>query len=64
MKNNDEMLAVFNRSDSSRTISVPVRQNGEFSDILSVDPVSFKSIDKKVEIKLKPLSAIVLKKNN
>jgi glycosidase len=63
-KDNDEILAVFNRSDSTRTISVPVRQNGEFSDLLSESPVSFRSIDKKVEIRLKPLSAIVLKKNN
>jgi len=64
MKDNDEILAVFNRSDSSRTISVPVRQEGEFSDILSENPASFRSINKKVEIKLKPLSAVVLRKNN
>jgi glycosidase len=64
MKDNDEILAVFNRSDSTRTISVPVRQNGEFSDLLSGSPVSFRSVDKKVEIKLMPLSAKVLKKEN
>jgi cyclomaltodextrinase len=64
MKDNDEILAIFNRSDSSRTISVPVRLEGEFADILSENPALFKSVDKKVEINLKPLTAIVLKKNN
>ena len=64
MKDNDEILAIFNRSDSTRSISVPVRLEGEFADIISENPGSFRSVNKKVDIKLKPLSAIVLKKNN
>jgi len=64
MMDKEEILVVFNRSDSLRTITVPVRQEGDFEDILSEKPGSIKSLNKKIELILKPLSAIILKMKN
>jgi cyclomaltodextrinase / maltogenic alpha-amylase / neopullulanase len=64
MIDKEEILVVFNRSDSLRTITVQTRQEGEFEEILCDRPTSLKSIDKKIEIILKPLSAKVLKKKS
>jgi glycosidase len=59
---NEEIVVAFNRSDSLRTIDVPIKADGEFEDILSSKSNSFNSNDKKVKIRLQPLSGIVLKK--
>jgi glycosidase len=58
----EEIAVVFNRSDSLRMVTVPVRTDGEFEDMLSGKRVSFISADKKIGISLNPLSGIVLKK--
>jgi len=58
----EEIVVAFNRSDSLRTIDVPVKADGEFEDILASKSNCFNSNDKKVIINLQPLSGIVLKK--
>jgi glycosidase len=60
--NNEEIVVVFNRSDSLRIVNIPVRTDGEFEDILSGKRATFKSAGKKIEISLTPLSGFVLKK--
>jgi cyclomaltodextrinase / maltogenic alpha-amylase / neopullulanase len=56
----DDIEVVFNRSDSTRIIDVPVNAEGKFVDMLSSD--SFKSSDKKIGIRIGPLSGMILKK--
>ena len=57
-----EIEVIFNRSDSARVIMVPVNTNGEFKDLLSSGNISYESSDKKTEIRLAPLSGMILKK--
>jgi len=45
-----------------QSVSVPVRTDGDFEELLSGTIVSFRSTDKKIGIRLNPLSGIVLKK--
>jgi glycosidase len=59
---NEEIAVIFNRSDSMKYVDVPVRTEGEFEDLLSDKSVSYKSRDKKVGLRLGPVSGIVLKK--
>jgi len=59
---NDEIVVAFNRSDSLRFIYLPVRKEGNFEDMLSVDNKSYKSNGNKIGISLQPLTGIVLKK--
>jgi len=59
---NDEIEVVFNRSDSSRTVTIPVADDGKFEDLLSPGNISYESADKKIEIRLEPLSGMILKK--
>jgi cyclomaltodextrinase len=58
----DEIEVVFNRSDSSRIVKIPVNSDGKFEDLLSPGNVSYLSSDKKIEIRLEPLSGVILKK--
>jgi glycosidase len=58
----DEIEVVFNRSDSVRLVKVPVKAEGKFEDLLSPGKISFESSDKKIEIIMKPLSGVILKK--
>lgn len=60
--NNDEMIIVFNRSDKEESAFVPSGSKGIYKDILSTDGKSYNTIDNGIEIKLKPLTAVVLKK--
>jgi cyclomaltodextrinase / maltogenic alpha-amylase / neopullulanase len=60
--NNDEIIAVFNRSGDMQSVNVPVKNAGDFENILTGSPVLYKSLDKVIEIKLEPLSAVVLKR--
>ena len=62
MMNNEEIEVVFNRSDTLKHVTVPVKTEGEFKDLLSDKGATYKSIDKKIGIVLKPLSGIVLKR--
>jgi glycosidase len=59
---NDEIVVVFNRSDKTQTIKVPVKINGEYLDILSGGNKSILSSKNKIELNLEPLTAVVLKK--
>jgi glycosidase len=63
MMGKEEIVAIFNRSDSLRSVNVPVRIEGEFEDILSPEVNIIKSKGKKIEVILKPLSAKVLRKH-
>jgi glycosidase len=58
----DDIEVIFNRSDSARVIMVPVNIDGEFKDLLSSGNISYESSDKKTEIRLAPLSGMILKK--
>jgi len=58
----EEITVVFNRSDTVRNINVPIRTEGEFEDLLSVNRKSYKSSHMKVGFSLQPLSGIILKK--
>jgi cyclomaltodextrinase len=62
MKGSEEIVVIFNRSDSLRTVNVPLRTDGEFEDIFSGKNDSFKSAHKKIKISLNPITGIVLKK--
>jgi cyclomaltodextrinase len=58
----DDIEVIFNRSDSARVIMVTVNIDGEFKDLLSSGNISYESSDKKIEIRLAPLSGMILKK--
>ena len=59
---NEEVIVVFNRSHNPQTVKVPVKNNGDFKDLLSGGNRSYKSINKEIDINLEPLTAFVLKK--
>jgi glycosidase len=59
---NDEIVVVFNRSDKTQTIKVPVKTNGEYLNVLSENNRSILSSKRKIELNLEPLTAVVLKK--
>ena len=57
----DEIEVVFNRSDSTIIVNLPVVAEGIFVDLLSPSN-SFVSSDKKIVISVAPLSGVILKK--
>jgi glycosidase len=59
----EEIVALFNRSGKEESLFVPVQNRGTFTDILSSGHESYKSVDEGLEIKIKPLSAMVLRKD-
>jgi glycosidase len=59
----EEIVALFNRSGKEESLFVPVQNKGSFTDILSPGHESYKSVDEGLEIKIEPLSAMVLKRN-
>ncbi len=59
---NNEIVAIFNRSDSTQEVILPVRYTANYTDILSQDAVVHTSTDGTVLLNLQPLSAIILKK--
>jgi glycosidase len=59
---NEEIIVVFNRSDSKQTIQVPVRGDGTFEDLLSEKHSSILSEGKQIALNLNPVSGIVLRK--
>jgi glycosidase len=61
-KSDEEIIVVFNRSGSLRKISVPVRRDGVFQDLLSEKSAPVNVNDKRIEVSLKPLSAVILKR--
>jgi Glycosidases len=59
----EEIVALFNRSGREESLFVPVGERGTFTDILSPGHESYTSVDEGLEIKIAPLSAMVLKRN-
>jgi cyclomaltodextrinase / maltogenic alpha-amylase / neopullulanase len=59
---NNEIIVIFNRSDNSQSVKIPVDTDGSFDSLLSDNYKEIKSVDKVIEINLNPLSALVLKK--
>jgi hypothetical protein len=58
----EEIIVVFNRSDSVRKVSVPVKFDGDFIDVLSDIKRSFKSRNREIILRLEPITGIVLKR--
>ena len=59
---NEEIIAVFNRSDSHQTVILPSEKGAEYVDILSLNAKSYRCSDNGIENNLDPLTSIVLKK--
>jgi glycosidase len=59
---NNEIIAIFNRSNDKVIVNVRTGFNGYYGDILSAGNKSFKSINNLIEINIQPMSAVVLKK--
>ena len=59
----EEIVALFNRSGKEESLFVPVQNSGTFTDLLSPGHELYKSVDKGLEIKIEPLSAMVLRRN-
>jgi len=59
----DEIVSIFNRSGKEESLFVPVQNKGTFTNVLSPGHESYKSLDKGLELKIEPLSAMVLKRN-
>jgi cyclomaltodextrinase len=57
---NNEIIAIFNRSENPQTVKLPVKNNGNYKDILSISSVLVKSQNNYLEITLEPLSARVM----
>jgi glycosidase len=62
LRENEDIIAVFNRSDSIKTIILPVKTDGDFESILPGDKNSFKSRNKEIRLSLEPITGIVLKR--
>jgi len=60
---NEEIIVVFNRSRDNQHVKIPVRNDGEYVNILPGELGTFQSYDKAIGISMRPLTAIVLKKN-
>jgi len=58
----DEIVAVFNRSEKEQSVTVPLKANLGYKEIFPSGENIFKTAGSGLEIKLKPLTAIVLKK--
>lgn len=58
----DEIVAVFNRSDKEQSVVVPLKSNVSYKEIFPSSENIFKTADAGLEIKLKPLTAIVLRR--
>jgi glycosidase len=59
---NDEIVVVINRSDKLKTIKVPVKNNGEYLNLMSDENKGIFSTKNEIKLNLEPLTAVVLKK--
>jgi glycosidase len=59
--NNDEIIAVFNRSDKIQTVTLADLKNKDYRNIFSSENIAFKNTNKCVELTMEPLSAVILK---
>jgi glycosidase len=58
----EELVVVFNRSFKPQSVTVPVKNDGEYLDLLSGNNKSVISNKNRIELNLEPLTAVVLKK--
>jgi cyclomaltodextrinase len=61
-KGNEEIICVFNRSDKSQSVDLPVTTSGNFMDIISAECKTYLTTDNIIKISLEPLTAKVLKR--
>jgi glycosidase len=59
----EEIVVVFNRSDSTQNIKVPVRNSGNYIELLTGGKKLFKTSKGTIQISLEPLTAAVLKRD-
>jgi glycosidase len=58
-----EVIAVFNRSGKEQTVTLPVNATVTFKELFNSAGNSVKTIDSGLEVKLQPVSSLVLKKD-
>jgi glycosidase len=58
----EEIVVAFNRSDSIRTLKIPVAEDGDFEALLSGGKIIFKSSGRIIDVALEPISGIILRK--
>jgi len=58
----DEIVVVFNRSFKPQSVKVPVKNDGEYLNILTGRDKSIITNNNSIELNLEPLTAVVLKK--
>ena len=58
----EEIVVAFNRSDSIRTLKIPVAEDGDFETLLSGEKIIFKSSGRIIDVALEPISGIILRK--
>jgi cyclomaltodextrinase len=61
-KENNEIICVFNRSDKTQSVDIPVTNAGNFMDIISEECKTFKTVNNVLKVSLEPLNAMVLKR--
>jgi glycosidase len=59
---NEEIVVVFNRSDNEQSVFISVQKNGSYKELFPSEENTYKTVDSGLEIKLQPLTAIVLKR--
>ena len=57
-----EIISVFNRSDKTRKISLKAARGKEYVQIFPPDGVHYKAGDKGLEVEIKPVKAVVLRR--
>jgi len=60
--NNEEIIAVFNRSDKSQSVTLPGLKGKKYVNILFVPGIPTKNSGPEPELTMEPLSAVVLKR--
>jgi cyclomaltodextrinase len=58
----NEIVVVFNRSDKPQSVKVPVKNDGEYLNLLTGSDKSIIINNNNIELNLEPLTAVVLKK--
>jgi glycosidase len=61
-KGNDEILCVFNRSDKTQSVDIPVEIQTSFMDLISDECRTYKATGGILKVSLEPISGLVLKK--
>ena len=58
----DDQKMVFNRSNKEQSVLIPVNNESKFKEVLPGEGKSYETVDLGLNINLRPLSAIILKK--